>query len=125
MLLPKSHSNHYPILISPFQSDVEFSQKPFRIKPMWFSHPTFPRLVKSCWNNSILNLDYNVKHFTREVELWNKDYFGNIFYRKKRILVRLHGIKRKLAIFLNSLMSNLQKSLQANYQENLANDEDF
>lgn len=37
-----------------------------------------------------------LESFTKQVVIWNKKVYGNILYRKKRLMGRLDGIQRKL-----------------------------
>ena len=71
---------------------------------MWLSHPTFPKVVTTALFNAISS-------FTNKARIRNRDYFGNIFYRKKRICARLNGIQTALANNPNSFLINLEKSL--------------
>ena len=65
---------------------------------MWYSHPNFSNLVKNTWvNYESMDLKENISKFMAEVKKWNCEVFGNIFYRKKRVLVRIKEVESKLA----------------------------
>ena len=49
----------------------------------------------------------------------------NIFYRKRRVLAKLHGIEGKLVICLNAFLMNLYKKLKKDDQEILYYEEKF
>ena len=52
------------------------------------SHPLLPCVVTNSWiEDGPLKL--NVEKFTADVKIWNKEVFGDIFHRKKRIEARL------------------------------------
>jgi len=36
------------------------------------------------------------QELTSNLKTWNKEVFGNIFYRKKRVVARLQGIQKHL-----------------------------
>jgi len=36
------------------------------------------------------------QELTSNLKTWNKEVFGNIFYRKKRVVTRLQGIQKHL-----------------------------
>lgn len=38
-----------------------------------------------------------IEAFSRQANLWNKNQFGNIFQKKKKVLARLDGMQRALA----------------------------
>ena len=67
----------------------------------------------------------NISKFLADVKFWNRDVFGNIFYTKKRVLVRLKGVKNKLATSTNDFLIKLKKSLKMEYQEILSTKEDY
>lgn len=75
---------------------------------MWLSHPTFPGLVSEVWTGPLSNAILN---FTIKAKIWNRDYFGNIFQKKRHICARLRGIQTTLGNNPNSFLINLDKSL--------------
>lgn len=109
--LPKTHSDHCPLLIflksySPFSS-----QKPLRIESMWCSPPAFIDLVRDSFNSSI-SLTEAISFFEGNAKTWNEKVFKKIFQKKNKILTRLAGIQRfpnyTHSLFLHSLKSFLQ-----------------
>ena len=48
---------------------------------------------------------------------WNKNVFGNLFHRKKIVLVRLRGIQAAMSINPNNFLVDLEKYLRAKYHE--------
>lgn len=56
---------------------------------------------------------------------WNRDSFGNIFAKKRRIRARIDGINRALANGPNLFLESLQHSLSLDYQNILALEEEF
>lgn len=65
------------------------------------------------------------KSFTEEVETWNRVVFGNISYRKSRIMKRLEGIDRRLNEEGNSHLVTLQRDLWKEYEDILVQEEIF
>ena len=80
---------------------------------MWLSHPSFPGLVKDAWSGTP-NLPNAICSFTTKAKIWNKDHFGNIFYRKQRICARLKGVQTALVNNPNNFLIDLEKSLLTN-----------
>uniref|UniRef100_A0A2N9IFC0 CCHC-type domain-containing protein n=1 Tax=Fagus sylvatica TaxID=28930 RepID=A0A2N9IFC0_FAGSY len=54
------------------------------------------RLSNNSWD-VVLPLESNIIEFTEAVMKWNKDVFGNIFWKKKNLTARLRGIQSSLA----------------------------
>ena len=90
--LERSHSNHCPIVPSLRNNTRCQFPRPFRFQLMWLSHPTFSEVVKDAWANHS-TLPIAIASFTSKAQVWNKNQFGNIFHRKKRICARLRGIQ--------------------------------
>ena len=60
------------------------------------SHPFFANVLTHNWAND-LNFSTNLLKFTEAIKIWNKEVFGNIFHRKRRVEARLAGIQKALA----------------------------
>lgn len=54
-----------------------------------------------------------VNAFTTKVSAWNKDVFGNIFWKKRRLLARLGGIQKALKDYSSHGLLDLEKQLRA------------
>ena len=54
---------------------------------------------------------------------WNRHVFGNIFWRKKRLLARLGGIQRALEDYYSHGLIDLEKQLIAELEEVLSQEE--
>lgn len=54
---------------------------------MWLNHPRFPLIVEKVWDGNPL-LDHAISSFVNAATTWNREVFGNIFVRKKKILAR-------------------------------------
>ena len=55
--------------------------------------------------------------FFEKARVRNKDHFGNLFQRKKRVLARLKGIQESLVASLSTHLSNLEKMLRSEFTE--------
>lgn len=73
---------------------------------MCLSHPTFPKIVRDAWSSTTA-LSNAISSFINKARIWNRDCFGNVFHRKKRICARLNGIQIALANNPNSFLINL------------------
>ncbi|KAJ1399697.1 putative Transposon TX1 [Sesbania bispinosa] len=56
---------------------------------------------------------------------WNRSVFGNIFQKKKRLLLRLQGIHSKLILGPNPFLSNLRTKLWEEYSQILDHKEAY
>ncbi len=63
--------------------------------------------------------------FTEAVILWNKDVFGNIFWKKKNLVARLKGIQCSLATRPSDFLVVLKKKLRLEYLGVLQQEEEF
>ena len=108
--LPRTFSDHHPILIELCRLISHSLNKPFQFQSMWLVHQDFPRIVKEAWleNNS---LPLAISNFTTKVMKWNREVFGNIFAKKRRMLAKLNGAQKALADRPNDFLVCLEKQL--------------
>ncbi|XP_023913300.1 uncharacterized protein LOC112024885 [Quercus suber] len=85
-------------------------QRPFKFQTCWLTNPTFSSIVTQAWRQPC-NLGEAIKHFTKEATDWNKQHFGNIFVKKKNILVRLKVIQHTVSVKPSTFLLNLEKEL--------------
>lgn len=87
--MTRVNSGHCPILVK-LEPHVNLNiPRPFRFQPCWLSHPEF--LEVDSWRNAS-SLTIVINGFTTATKVWNKNVFGNIFAKKKKIEARLNGI---------------------------------
>ncbi|XP_019465327.1 PREDICTED: uncharacterized protein LOC109363517 [Lupinus angustifolius] len=55
-------------------------------------------------------------HLLVNLTVWNKEVFGDIFKRKNRLLRRLNGITKKLALWSDAFLEHLQTDLWEEYE---------
>ncbi|XP_070010645.1 uncharacterized protein [Nicotiana sylvestris] len=121
--LPKTYSDHNPLLIRLSPSFKSNTSKPFRLETMWFSHLTFINIVDKCWSNK--HLLEAVNYFEHEVTRWNNEVFGNIFHKKRRLLARLNGIQSSDKYTSNPFLQQLESTIVNEYNNVLRMEEDF
>lgn len=109
--LPCLYSDHNPILIKLHESIMR-GQWPFRLEPMWCEHPAFPSVVDSCFNNITTHHPEDIIVFQEKAQEWNRDVFGNLFKKKKRILAQLEGTQRALGLRPSSSLLTLESQLR-------------
>jgi ribonuclease HI len=123
--LPRVSSDHTPILINTTPTNLVFGKKPFRLETMWLKDPSFPNIVQDSWQCFPNDVILAIKDFTARVTTWNREVFGNIFFKKKRLLARPSGIQRSIALNPCSTLLDLEKSLTDQFQQILFLEEEF
>ncbi|KAL5736384.1 hypothetical protein ACOSQ2_031172 [Xanthoceras sorbifolium] len=114
--LPRTHSDHCPILLKLHSSHTPCSLlKPFRFEAMWMCHAEFDRIIFGEWNVSEGNVLDKILSLSNKLKLWNKESFGCIFQRKRRLLARLQGIQKHLSIDHKQGLVSLEARLIAEY----------
>lgn len=61
--------------------------------------------------------------FSEKPRAWNRDTFGNVFKRKKRLSLRLEGVQRALAEHTSRAMLKLERNLRDELKEMLLQEE--
>ena len=108
--LTRCHSDHCPVLLETVPRQTNFLNRPFRFQSFWLSDPSFPQVVTKAWNQDD-NLSTSIDRFTNDAMIWNKNQFGNIFEKKRRLIARLNGIQRVLASNPQSSLIDLENQL--------------
>ena len=122
--LPRTFSNHHAVLIELWRSNANRLERPFRFQMMWLLHPDFHRIVTEAWPNDA-HLQMAILEFTRKARKWNFEVFGNLFGRKKRVLVRLQGTQKALAENPSEALMRLENQLIEEYSSILLQEEEF
>ena len=114
--LEKNHSDHNPVKLCLDKNRKSHPLRPSRFQPMWLSHPTFPGVVKEAWANPP-SLHQAMSNFTIKANIWNKNQFGNLFQRKRRIPAMLKGIQESLSLRPNNFLVDLEGKLRLEYSK--------
>lgn len=108
--LTRCHSDHCPVLLEISPGRALPLTRPFRFQEFWLSDTSFPSIVSKAWHNNRVLVE-SIDSFSKEATLWNKNRFGNINYKKKRILARLYGIQKALSNCPSASLLTLKKQL--------------
>ncbi|KAL4273592.1 hypothetical protein GQ457_13G018880 [Hibiscus cannabinus] len=122
--LDRLGSGHRPLLISLVDDSGIPSTRPFRFIDAWKTHPQFRDILGSVWDS---NNDFGslVTEFKTKVVCWNKDVFGHIGKRKKRIKARLRGIEKALTSRFSRSLVVLASKLHVELDNVLEQEESF
>lgn len=86
------------------------------------SYLLFPKVVSDSWEEDRA-LKVNIESFIRDVIMWNKEVFGNIFHRKNWVEARLRGIQSSIAEGPSVYLLNLKEVLRKEHFEILQQEE--
>ena len=110
--LPKMHSDHSPILVR-VQRENCFPRDPqFRFQVPWLTHLDFSTDVQKQWKDETSLLE-NIKNLPSGLLKWNKDCFGNIHRKKRRLLAKLKGEQSNIVEKGKTHLLKLERKLLA------------
>lgn len=120
--LPFISLNHVPILFSFNEGRNIEKRSGFRFQAMWMTHPDYHIFIDSTWNNqdSIVG---NTTKVTKELATWNREVFGNVTSKKKKLLERIEGIKKNLVVNFHNGLRKLDIKLRKELEEILYQEE--
>ncbi|KAL7201796.1 hypothetical protein ACSBR1_033489 [Camellia fascicularis] len=123
-VLPRTYSDHSPLVVyKQGMHTLNPRNRPFRFEATWMSHPKLINVIKSSWHNMNNHLLDSTADFTNKVTEWNKEVFGNIFKRKRRLLARIEGTQKALVENFTHSLQNLEHMLIKDYNETLLQEE--
>lgn len=109
--LPAMCSDHRQILLDlGINCNVQCGARPFKFLAAWLTDDSFKDVVKKSWNQNP-GWCYVADQFAKDVEVWNRDVFGNIFKKKTELMARINDIEKKLVCGRNRFLEKLQKQL--------------
>ena len=88
------------------------------------SHPLFSKVVSDAWLDDMV-LKANIEKFTKDVQIWNKDVFGNIFHRKNIVEAKLRDIQISIVLNPNEQLLEFENKLRRESFDVLQQEEEF
>ena len=81
LYLPRTTSDHCPMVIEFLSDPFSYGPPPFRFQQMWVEHPDFMTLVQKVWYESVIGsglfkLATKLKKLKVALRVWNKSVFG-------------------------------------------------
>ncbi|XP_035541522.1 uncharacterized protein LOC118344586 [Juglans regia] len=106
-VLPRTTSDHSPLVIQTGDDPFRYGPRPFRFQFMWTDHVDFLSFVKGIWNQpgvgyGLLKLSFKLKRLKVALREWNLRIFG-----------RTNVIIHELEIRIESLENSLQNSFSS------------
>ncbi|KAL4290041.1 hypothetical protein GQ457_14G004340 [Hibiscus cannabinus] len=105
-------SDHRPIMLSLFSNVEERCSRPFRFLDAWSEHPEFPTVVSNSWSKE-KSMGENIFSFQKICNIWNRNSFGHIGRKKRRLLARIRGIEIALEKGRSAKLEELDCALKA------------
>lgn len=122
--LVRCHFDHCPILLESDPGNGVYLPRPFRFQSFWLKDLTFPRVVLNTWDRSSSLQEASEKFATKVVD-WNKNYFDNIFVKKKWVMARLSGVQKALRTHPSSSLLALENKLHSELNDILNQEEEL
>ncbi|KAL4280137.1 hypothetical protein GQ457_03G022960 [Hibiscus cannabinus] len=117
-------SDHRPLLGSLGDVGLTACNRPFRFIEAWQTHPQFKEFLCHTWSPEASWSD-NVAKFHSDVEIWNKEVFGHLGNRKRRLRARLRGIDRALMTRHSDYLRELAVVLRSELEVVMTQEESF
>ncbi|OMO74062.1 hypothetical protein COLO4_26732 [Corchorus olitorius] len=78
-----------------------FSKRPYKFEMMWTTHPQCKEVIKEAWNGEVqgsppFKLTRKVKFVREKLKRWNKEVFGDLVVRKKRLENELARVQQNI-----------------------------
>ncbi|KAI9072462.1 hypothetical protein K1719_045574 [Acacia pycnantha] len=91
-ILPRVCSDHHPLFINLLESARNTEGRRFRFEAMWKMHEHFNEVVQQSWKGEE-EVHMKLETLQKDLVVWNKEVFGQVEGRKRRLLNRLNGIQ--------------------------------
>jgi len=112
-------SDHSPLLISTGGfPQTGMTSKPFRFQVAWATHNQFEDVVRASWC-SPFPLMPKLLELAAALTMWNKEVFGNLFRRKRKLWARLAGIQRRIMVGTLRYILKLERRLRQELEQML------
>ncbi|GKV14797.1 hypothetical protein SLEP1_g25615 [Rubroshorea leprosula] len=123
--LPRTSSDHCPILLDLKPFTHRTGSRPFRMEKFWLDHPEFQALIQQIWSSNNSNTSDCLDTSMKQARIWSRNTFGNIFKRKQKLLSRLAGIQKSTSYNFSHFLWNLEKELIQEFERVLKLEEDL
>ncbi|KAL8151867.1 hypothetical protein V2J09_021675 [Rumex salicifolius] len=123
--LPAIRSDHNPLFLCLDPSSLNNrGHRPFRFEAMWLAHPQFMSFLLKKWKREKAAPDA-LGCLQKDLRIWNKEVFGNLYYKKEKLLRRIEGIDNAIASGGPPRLLHLQSKLKRDLEDCLQQEEMF
>ena len=81
--------------------------------------------MREAWEGYSQDICRVVENFTLKAKIWNKEVFGDIFWRKRKLTARLLGVEKALANNLSQRLIDTHKFLFGEMEKILGLEEEL
>lgn len=122
-VLCRMHSDHNPLLLRMGWIPQATGPKPFRFEAAWITHDDYQGVVQNAWNRRLGSPMESLEHVKEQSIIFNKEVFGSIFKRKRKIEARIKGIQQTLERVDSLSLLHLEQALQHEFNHILFQEE--
>ncbi|GLT73561.1 hypothetical protein SLA2020_454110 [Shorea laevis] len=115
--LPRTHSDHCPILLELNSLCPRLGRPPPKLEKFWIDHPDFQDIIHQVWVDTNFNTAKCLDLTMSRAKAWSQATFGNIFKKKKKLLNRIEGIQKSPAYNFSSFLWSLERDLLREYND--------
>lgn len=113
--LTHAHSDHCPILVElDGEKPDRLGERQFKFQAAWLLHADFMSMLRREWSWGG-DLTHSMKCLAEKLNAWNRDTFGNIFWKKRKLRRRLEGacnaLEERSSVGLLKLEMKLKREL--------------
>lgn len=94
--LVKRHSDHNTLLMRCSTRGTSRQDHPFRFQAVWCTHNEYHNVVKEAWKKDGSDVVTSLHNVSTDSITFNKEVFGNIFEKKRKLESWLWGIQKAL-----------------------------
>ncbi|CAL1358713.1 unnamed protein product [Linum trigynum] len=107
------NSDHNPILTSFATQGHSFHPpRAFKFEAAWLTDNTLLNTIAGAWDPSA-PLPNSLLALSSVLQTWNRDVFGNVQQKKRRLLGRIHGVEKRLSEAFHPGLAKLHSKLEA------------
>lgn len=111
--LPKSSSDHNPLLLEGLDPGIRRGA-PFCFELMWLKHLDLKERIREWWGirvqgTAMFRFSRKLNWVKRQVKIWNKEIFGNIFEDKTALLSELSRIEDRIEVEVRTQLLDQQE----------------
>lgn len=121
--LSHGYSDHCPLLLDlSGAGDDRLGERPFRFMASWMLHKDYFWWMEKEWewNGDLMS---SLECFAEKLRCWNRDTFGNVFSKKRRVQRRLEGVVRALDVQATPGLLSLERELKREWSDILLQEE--
>ncbi|KAI9100189.1 hypothetical protein K1719_024407 [Acacia pycnantha] len=106
-VVPRVSSDHHPLVVNLNGTEGGRRGRQFRYEAVWHMHDDFEMVMRNGWKGED-EAHMKLAGLKQSLIRWNKEVFGRIEGRKRRLLSRLNGIQKTIKAELMAVLTGLE-----------------